>query len=65
MASQVNHAEGQLVFQGRIDTPSRKLSVNSSEREDWCELEVFGENAEIRIWANDSSEPSLITIEAK
>lgn len=60
----VSDPSGHLVFNGEITTPSRRLAVTRSDVSLVSELAVSKDRARLRIWANDPSEPDLITIEA-
>ena len=56
---------GQLVFSGTIRAPSRSVGVNTSESEGLLSIETRDDVARIRVWADDSREPSIVTIEVK
>jgi hypothetical protein len=64
LATRIFKPEGILAFEGEIETPSRAISVSSSEREGWANLDVINDFAHVCIWANHDTEPSIVTIEA-
>lgn len=55
---------GELVFNGDVETPGRRLAVTFSDGSMVSELVVSTERVRVRIWANDASEPDSISIEA-
>jgi hypothetical protein len=55
---------GQLVFDGSLETPGRRLSVENSWLEEILSTNVENAVTRVRIWANDLNEPDVILIEA-
>jgi hypothetical protein len=52
----------QLVFDGQIDTPNKKLSIITSMNEEILAADVAGLNTHVRVFANDGDEPDRISI---
>jgi hypothetical protein len=55
-------AQGNPVFDGVLDTPSRKLAVCSVFDDVVLEVVVATERTRVRIWVNDQVEPSAVSI---
>ena len=51
-----------LVFDGTLQTPTRKLSLCSVLDETLITSDVPGETTRVQVWANDDSEPDLIHV---
>ncbi len=51
-----------LIFEGEISTPSKKLSICLVTNAELLSVAVSGERTNIRIFANDLSEPNRILI---
>jgi hypothetical protein len=54
----------ELVFDGALDTPSRKLAVCSVLDEVVLEIEVATERVRVMVWANDRTEPTEVHVRA-
>ena len=57
--------DGLEVFQGRIDSPSGRVAVVTSENEKLLELEVANQKANIRVVVDEEPSPSRIWVEAQ
>lgn len=53
----------QLVFHGTIDCPNGFVRVASAHHETYLERACAVDSLDVRIWANDSSEPDLIVVQ--
>ena len=53
---------GALVFEGRLETPSRRVAVRTILGATLLEVIVPSTDTQLRIWANAASEPTEITI---
>jgi len=54
----------QLVFQGTIDTPGKKIAVVTAEFDKVLEKDVRGRKTDTSIWVDDLNHPSMILVEA-
>lgn len=52
----------QLVFEGLLRTPSRKVVIRTTQNVTLLEMPVAATETLVRIWANDSTEPDRITV---
>jgi len=57
--------EGSVVFQGLLETPGRKVAVETSELDRLVAIDVENASTHIKVWVDDDSEPSSITIQLK
>ena len=55
-------AAGVLVFEGRLETPTRRLAVRTVLGATLLEVVVPSTNTQLRIWANAPIEPTELTI---
>jgi hypothetical protein len=60
-AAELDHGD-QLVFEGKIDTPTQKVCVRSVLGVRWLELAVSERQTAVRVWVNDPREPDQIVI---
>lgn len=54
--------DDQLVFEGLLQTPSRKVVVRTIQNVTLLEMPVTTTETKLRIWVNDSTEPDHITV---
>jgi hypothetical protein len=50
------------VFEGKVETPGRRLAVVTSERHTILEAEVGGTESKIAVWADDGRSPGHIIV---
>jgi hypothetical protein len=55
-------AEGMPNFEGRLKTPSKKITVETVYIEVLLEINVLSQETFLRIWTNHPTEPSIIKI---
>ena len=55
-------AAGALVFEGRLETPSRRIAVRTILGATLLEVMVASTDTQLRIWVNAAAEPTEITI---
>jgi hypothetical protein len=60
-ASELN-AEGKPIFDGPLETPNRKVNIETAEGELVLQADVPTESTRVRIWTNAPREPDKITI---
>jgi len=65
LANLLERTEGELIFEGFVETPGHHVAVSDMSGEVLLEIEVPSSITRLTIWANDSSEPDLILIEAR
>ncbi len=53
----------QLVFDGVLEVPSRRLELGSVLGDAYLTVDVPSPTVRVRVWANDGLEPDLICIE--
>jgi hypothetical protein len=62
------HSEGvdltglSRVFEGRIETPGRKLAIVTSESQSILERDLGSTEAEVSIWVDDAKNPGRVTV---
>jgi len=54
--------EAHLVFDGIINTPSSKISLETAECDPVIEIPTSGQRTRIWIWANSTSRPDKVII---
>jgi hypothetical protein len=55
---------GALIFEGRLETPSRRIAVRTILGATLLEVVVPSTDTHLRIWANATTEPTELTIGA-
>lgn len=55
-------ARGVPAFDGTIETPSRRLVLQSADLEVFLEMKTTGLRSRVRVWSNDPREPDQIAI---
>jgi hypothetical protein len=56
--------DGELAFDGVLETPSGMIGVFSAHDEQLLGLRIGRERARVRIWTNDPTEPDRIHVVA-
>jgi len=54
--------KGRPIFDGLLETPNRKVNVETAEGELVLQADVSAESTRVRIWTNASKEPDKIII---
>ena len=55
-------AQGAPAFDGTLETPSRRLVLQSADLEVFLEMKTEGPRSRVRVWSNDPREPDQIAI---
>jgi hypothetical protein len=58
----VEPADLLLVFEGRLETPSRSIRVRDVAGAVYLAAPVAGPSTSLRIWVNDTAEPDLVVV---
>lgn len=56
--------EGEIVFDGSVETPGRRIAVSDVLGNSILEMDVPSSLSRVTIWANDPMEPDLILVRA-
>lgn len=61
LAHEVN-SKGRPIFDGFLETPNRKVNVETAEGDMLLQTEVPSESTRVRIWTNALREPDKIVV---
>jgi hypothetical protein len=61
----IDNPEGELAFDGEIQTPGQTVAVVGSDAENILSMRVLGQTARVIVWVNSQREPDLIIIQAQ
>jgi hypothetical protein len=65
LGQRIENPQGDLAFDGEIQTPGQMVAVVGSDAENILSLRVAGQTARVKVWVNNEREPDLITIQAQ
>jgi hypothetical protein len=65
LAATFEQPDGNVVFDGVLETPGRQIGVFQTGREAVLSMPVRSSTTHVKVWTNDPSEPDLILIQAQ
>jgi len=65
LGSDFANPEGEIVFDGSIETPGHRLAVSDASAIEILAIDVPSSLTRLTIWANDPIEPDVILIRAR
>lgn len=57
--------EGEIVFDGNVETPGHRIAVSDALANSILEMEVASSLSRVTVWANDPMEPDVILVRAR